>query len=190
MMASKPKKAVAIAADAFKPDKTYPLSCDPNDRDKTARNTARLASFSTVAATRVIVAAEGKTGIGEILDIPALIAVMREQANAVQAGSLDEAEAMLMNQATALQSLFARLAEKSMSTEYLSNFEAFMRMALRAQSQCRATLETLAAIKNPPIVYAKQANVTFPRFFVFQRAVFMLPVFPSAERSASPARTV
>ena len=35
-----------------------------------------------------------------------------------------------------------------------------MRLALRAQSQCRATLETLAAIKNPPIVYARQANVT------------------------------
>jgi len=28
---------------------------------------------------------------------------------------------------------------------------------LKAQSQCRATLETLAAIKNPPI-FAKQAN--------------------------------
>ena len=35
-----------------------------------------------------------------------------------------------------------------------------MRLALRAQSQCRTTLETLAAIRNPPIVYARQANVT------------------------------
>ena len=35
-----------------------------------------------------------------------------------------------------------------------------MKLALRAQSQCRATLETLAAIKNPPVIYAKQANVT------------------------------
>jgi hypothetical protein len=35
-----------------------------------------------------------------------------------------------------------------------------MRVALKAQAQCRATLETLAAIKNPPLVYAKQANVT------------------------------
>ena len=35
-----------------------------------------------------------------------------------------------------------------------------MRIALRAQSQCRAALETLAAIKNPPMVIAKQANVT------------------------------
>ena len=32
-------------------------------------------------------------------------------------------------------------------------------MALRAQNQCRATLETLAAIKNPPVVFAKQANI-------------------------------
>lgn len=32
--------------------------------------------------------------------------------------------------------------------------------------------------------------MTFPRFFVFQRAVFMLPIFPSAEWPASPARTV
>ena len=63
-----------------------------------------------------------------------------------------------MNQATALQSLFARLAERGMGCDHAPAFEANMRMALRAQSQCRATLETLAAIKNPPIVYAKQAN--------------------------------
>jgi hypothetical protein len=34
-----------------------------------------------------------------------------------------------------------------------------MRMAMRAQNQCRMTLETLATIKNPPVVYAKQANI-------------------------------
>ena len=65
-----------------------------------------------------------------------------------------------MNQATALQSLFARLAERGMSCEDAAAFEVNMRIALRAQSQCRATLETLATIKNPPIVYARQANVT------------------------------
>jgi hypothetical protein len=31
---------------------------------------------------------------------------------------------------------------------------------LKAQSQCRATFETLATIKNPPVIYARQANVT------------------------------
>jgi hypothetical protein len=34
-----------------------------------------------------------------------------------------------------------------------------MRMALRAQNQCRATLQTLAAIKNPPVVFANRANI-------------------------------
>jgi hypothetical protein len=47
-----------------------------------------------------------------------------------------------------------------MNCDHVPAFEANMRMGLRAQSQCRATLETLAAIKNPPIVYARQANVT------------------------------
>ena len=35
-----------------------------------------------------------------------------------------------------------------------------MRLALKAQSQCRATLETLATIKNPPVVIARQANIS------------------------------
>ena len=43
--------------------------------------------------------------------------------------------------------------------EYPQAFERYMQLALKAQSQCRATLETLAAIKNPPIVYARQANI-------------------------------
>jgi hypothetical protein len=45
-------------------------------------------------------------------------------------------------------------------TDRLQRLEGFMRLALRAQSQCRTTLEALAAIKNPPIVYARQAKVT------------------------------
>ena len=33
-----------------------------------------------------------------------------------------------------------------------------MRMALKTQNQCRMTLETLSNIKNPPVIFAKQAN--------------------------------
>ena len=35
----------------------------------------------------------------------------------------------------------------------------YLRLALKAQGQCRATLETLATIKNPPTVFARQANI-------------------------------
>jgi hypothetical protein len=35
-----------------------------------------------------------------------------------------------------------------------------MRLALKAQTQCRATLETLALLKNPtPVAFVRQANI-------------------------------
>jgi hypothetical protein len=43
--------------------------------------------------------------------------------------------------------------------EYPKAAETYLRLALKAQSQCRATVETLAAIKNPPVVFARQANI-------------------------------
>lgn len=38
----------------------------------------------------------------------------------------------------------------------MSHWDAFMRTALKAQNQCRMTLETLATINNPPLVFANQ----------------------------------
>jgi hypothetical protein len=65
-----------------------------------------------------------------------------------------------MNQATALHALFGRLAERGMGCDQAPAFEANMRIALRAQAQCRATLETLAMIKNPaPVAFVRQANI-------------------------------
>ena len=44
-----------------------------------------------------------------------------------------------------------------MSCEGITAFEANMRIALRAQSQCRAAIEAIALLKNPPL-FAKQVN--------------------------------
>ena len=43
--------------------------------------------------------------------------------------------------------------------EYLDATDRYMRLALKAQAQCRATVETLAEIKNPPTLFARQANI-------------------------------
>ena len=51
------------------------------------------------------------------------------------------------------------LARRAQEQDYMKNMEAFLRMALKAQNQCRMTLETLAKIKNPPVVFARQANI-------------------------------
>ncbi len=141
--------------------KAIPLKLQKSDSEEIAADKfAKLATSPELAACRVINASEAKTGIGEQIDVPALIDQLRQQGMVANRGDMAHAEAMLMNQATALQSLFARLAERGMTCDHVAGFEANMRMALRAQSQCRATLETLAAIKNPPIIYARQANVT------------------------------
>ena len=124
------------------------VQCISNTPEDAGRSFATLATSPELAAYRVIQGAEGKSAIAEGMDVPDLMDVLREQASAVNSGDMGRPVAMLMNQATALQSLFARLIEKAMGSELLSQYEVQMRMALRAQSQCRTTLETLAAIKN------------------------------------------
>ena len=99
-------------------------------------------------------------GDGE-LNLDALIAELRSQCDKVSGGDLQRAEAMLMAQAHTLDAIFgncARRAALNMGT-YLNTAETYLRLALKAQTQCRATLETLANIKNPPTVFARQANI-------------------------------
>ena len=44
----------------------------------------------------------------------------------------------------------------------MGNYESFMRMALKAQNQCRMTLKTLATIKNPSAVFGDCRPVCRP----------------------------
>ena len=157
-MTKPPKK---IATPIAKPYPRKAVECrNGTTEEEQGRHYAELITSPELAAYRVINQVEAKSGVGGGIDVPTLMAHLRDQGKAANKGDLSQAEAMLMNQATALQSLFARLAERAMGNDTISAFEANMRMALRAQSQCRSTLETLAVIKNPPVVYARQANVT------------------------------
>lgn len=151
----KPRKT-ASGLDAF-PRKHVPCH-EGKSVEETGHNVAALVTSPAMAALRVVSAADSKA-MSDTLDMPTLLEELRNQAQAINRGDLTRIEAMLMNQATALQTLFARLAERAMGNDNIAPFDVNMKMALRAQSQCRATLETLAAIKNPPIVYARQANI-------------------------------
>ena len=92
-------------------------------------------------------------------DLAALTGQLAEGVQEVSAGDLKRAEAMLFGQAHALQAIFMSLARRAAHQEYLKQWEAYLRRALKAQNQCRMTLETLATIKNPPVVFARQANI-------------------------------
>jgi hypothetical protein len=73
--------------------------------------------------------------------------------------SMDYVERLLLSQSIALNNLFTSLARKAAAEDGSKPYETNMRLALKAQSQCRATLETLAAVKNPPVIFAKTANI-------------------------------
>ena len=135
------------------------VTIDAAESEQARRDIARLITAPEFAAARAVQAAEGSQGYGAHLDTPELLACLRALSTKVNAGDLAQVESMLANQAVALQSLFVRLAERGLCQTVVPVMESLMKLALRAQSQCRATLETLATVKNPPVVIARQANI-------------------------------
>jgi len=87
---------------------------------------------------------------------------LTEQCLKVCGGDMKRPEALLLTQAETLNALFNDLARRAYDHlgEYGDAADRLFRLAFRAQGQSRATLETLGALKNPPMVFAKQANVT------------------------------
>lgn len=128
----------------------------PADEEQMHTIMATTHTRSSISAARVIMAYTPKSG----LDLLVLANTLQEHAHAAEKGDLSQAEAMLMNQAHALQAIFTRLAERAQGAEYINQMQTYLTLALKAQSQCRATLETLAAIKQPkPTAFIRQQNV-------------------------------
>ncbi len=93
-------------------------------------------------------------------DLAGLVSGMHDAIAEVQKGDMRSVEAMLYGQAITLQTIFTNLARKAVAQEYLKQFQVNLSLALKAQAQCRATLEALAEIKNPrPVAFVKQANI-------------------------------
>lgn len=107
-------------------------------------------------ATLFAQGAFGQIGIGEA------VAVMRAKAAKTEAGDLSELEATLTAQAATLNAVFNEMARRASINmgQHMDATEKYMRLALKAQGQCRATVETLAEIKFPrSATFIKQANI-------------------------------
>lgn len=96
--------------------------------------------------------------VGPDMTIGDLMVDMKAAGDDVVCGELGRMERMLTQQAITLDTLFSHLALKAKGAEYVKNFETYMRLALKAQSQARTTAETLALMKNPQ-PYIRQANI-------------------------------
>jgi len=99
------------------------------------------------------------TAIWGEIDLWALASELNNQTKVLTDGDLLCAEAMLIEQASSLNAMFNTLARKCAKSDYLDQMEVSGRLALKAQNQCRATLATLAEIKNPKrATFIKQQN--------------------------------
>lgn len=119
-------------------------------------HTAKISLLPSANSAAVV--AEYAKAFGE-QNVQALMEQLRTKFEQVENGNLQHCEAMLIGQAHALQAIFMNLARRAANQEFLKQYETYLRIALKAQNQSRMTLETLATLKNPQVVYAKQANI-------------------------------
>ncbi len=120
---------------------------------------AKASLMLSPSASAAVATAPYLMAFGEV-DIRALMHNLSNSMERVHGGDLKDAESMLIGQAHALQAIFMHLANRSAHIKKLKQYELDLRLALKAQAQCCRTLEVLAALKNPPVVLARQANVT------------------------------
>lgn len=80
----------------------------------------------------------------------------------VKKNDFGDLESMLTDQANILNSIFNRAALHAEANlgEYMDASKLYINMALKAQNQCRSTIQTLHEIKNPKhVTIANQANI-------------------------------
>jgi hypothetical protein len=98
---------------------------------------------------------------GEDVTADSILSALEVRLANVQAGDMTPVESMLLSQAISLQTIYASLARRAASQEYLKQYQTYLTLALKAQAQSRATLETLIELKQPryAATFVKQANI-------------------------------
>ena len=126
--------------------------------------TSSLASAGGLANVSVIAAYQSGLFKAEDIDILECRHEVVKRVKQAHDGNTVHVVGLLMAQALALNSIFTKLAVKAAQVadrDGTHEMEVLMRVALKAQSQSRATLEALVAVGNPPVMFAQQANVAF-----------------------------
>ena len=134
------------------PGMAKPSVLTPDDK-------ARLALMPSLNGAAVIHAYQGGI-MGKDVDMNLMVEHLRTTFTEVKEGDLHTMEAMLISQATALQTIFTSLARRAHEQQYQKHLEAFLGLALKAQAQSRATISALVDLKYPrQATFVKQANI-------------------------------
>ena len=149
------KKAVNSDLGALK------LKATTEEEMNVAVNLARNAVTNPQVQATVAMQPWTKHIYGDV-DLNELIDKLKAQTDALKRGDLGDVEAMLFNQAITLQAMFTALSRRAAINvgEHANTVDLYLKLAFRAQSQCRSTLEALAEIKQPrSATFVRQANI-------------------------------
>ena len=111
---------------------------------------------SGMAAARLFIAGS----FGE-RDSTELYLSLSDKGNAAASGDLTHYKIMLAAQADTLNSVFTELARRAALNmgEYISATEIYMRLALKAQAQCKANIEALDRLSNGRVQTVRHVHV-------------------------------
>lgn len=139
------------------PKNTFQLNPDKHQGDSFAEKGAYIAIDPSMKAA--MTTHSFTSNLPEI-DTIALTVRVQELTEEACAGNLSNMEAMLAAQAITLDAIFHRLAGQAELNvgQYANTVDTYLRLGLKAQAQCRSTIEALVEIKAPK-QYISQTNV-------------------------------
>jgi hypothetical protein len=128
--------------------------------DQTEEQSIAHAAVNPAINAAVVVDTYQTNIMGDGVELDSLVDKLRANMENCAAGDLAGLEAMLIGQATALQTIFVSLAKRAHHQELQRHYEAFLGLALKAQAQSRATIQAVADLKFPRhATFVKQANI-------------------------------
>ena len=148
------------------------------DENESARE-ARLREIAQQAVdpcvtSSAVVAAFGGGMIGGAIDSQAAYEAVRAQVLDARDGGFAAADATLVGQAIALNLIFATMARRGQAAMRRpgAGGERSLRLAMRAQAQCRATLHALHGLADRP---CRAADVEAQPYSVIERTIVEPP---------------
>jgi hypothetical protein len=137
------------------PPKANHLTIGGKPQETKSQSLARAVTNGTTNALTL----HAFANCGEALDASDLVPAMQRAGDEAASGNLGRVERMLSNQLLTLDAMFNNLALRSVGHTHFKNIELLTKLALKAQSQARATAETLGVLKNP-MPFVRQTNIS------------------------------
>ena len=145
------RRHVRVADDSPRPWSIDTIVAVPEPRpaSRTRGYSRAMLHPSVTAATTVHDVMRRQLGTVAVdFGVGGLIEELADQCAEVSKGNLQRPEALLMAQSATLDAIFQDLTQRAYKNiSQIDVFERLLRLALRAQSQSRATVETLANMK-------------------------------------------